>query len=230
MKSNKRPFFRFIKSIVRLFIKKPTFVNEEYISNDPCLYISNHVASSGPTKYELYLPTNFQMMGAHEMCGSLKQRWNYLFKVYFHQKRNVPKWISAVIATIITPFMIMFYKGMQIIPIYNDGRFKKSINIAIETLEKNISLLIFPENSNEGYFDELRGFHGGFWLIAREYHRKTGKDLKIINMYYSKKNKKIIVDEPLSYVELSKELKNHKEASAYFLEKTNNLYKQTLNE
>lgn len=118
---------------------------------------------------------------------------------------------------------------MQIIPIYNDGRFKKSINIAIETLEKNISLLIFPENSNEGYFDELRGFHGGFWLIAREYHRKTGKDLKIINMYYSKKNKKIIVDEPLSYVELSKELKNHKEASAYFLEKTNNLYKQTLN-
>lgn len=227
-KSNKKPFFRFVKSIVRIFKKKPIIINSENVLDEPCLYISNHAASYGPTNYELYLPTNFRIMGAYQMCGTLKERWNYLYKIYFHQKRKVPKWLAVIIATIITPFMVMFYKGMQIIPIYPDGRFKKTIDEAIKTLEKGISVLIFPEDSSDGYHDEIKSFFGGFWIIAREYHKRTGKDLNIVNMYLYRKKNKILVDEPKSYIELSSFINNHKEASVYFLDNTNKLYKEII--
>lgn len=229
-KSNKKPFFRFVKSIVRIFKKKPIIINGENILDEPCIYISNHAASYGPTNYELYFPTNFRMMGAYQMCATLKERWNYLYKIYFHQKRKVPKWLACIIATLITPFMIMFYKGMQIIPIYPDARFRRTIDEAINSLEKGVSVLIFPENSSDGYHDEIKGFFGGFWLIAKEYKKRYGKDLKIVSMYLYRKTNKIIVDIPRSYHDLEKNIKNHKEAAEYFLNNTNMLYKKIIND
>lgn len=229
-KSNKKPFFRFIKSIVKLFKKKPTIINKENILDEPCLYISNHAASYGPTNYELYFPTNFRMMGAYQMCSTLKDRWTYLYKIYFHQKRKVPKWLACIIATIITPFMIMFYKGMQIIPIYPDSRFRKTIDEAISSLEKGISVLIFPEDSSDGYHEELKGFFEGFWLIAKEFKKRTGKNLKIIGMYLYRKYNQILVDTPKGYDELSTFINNHKEASKYFLKNLNQLYWEVSNE
>lgn len=228
-KSNKKPFFRFVKCIVRLFKKKPIIINQQNILEEPCLYISNHAASYGPTNYELYFPTNFRMMGAYQMCGTLKERWAYLYKVYFYQKRKVPKWLAIIIATIITPFMIMFYKGMQIIPIFPDTRFRKTIDEAISSLEKGISALIFPEDSSDGYHDELKGLFGGFWIIAKEYKKRCGKDLKIVPMYLHRKSNQIVVDKNESYSELSKSLNSHKDAAIFFMDKVNNLYKKIIN-
>lgn len=227
-KNNKKAFFRFVKSIVKIFKKRPIIINEHNIEDEACIYISNHAASYGPTNYELYLKTNFQMMGAYEMCGTLKQRWNYLYKVYFHQKRKVPKWLACIIATIITPFMIMFYKGMQIIPIFPDSRFRKTMDYAINALNNGISILIFPEDSSDGYHEKLKAFYGGFWQIAKEYNKRTGKDIKIINMYLSRKQNMILIDKPKSYLELLKTINNHKEAAGYFLNNTNNLYNKIL--
>lgn len=223
IKSNKRPFFRFVKSIVKIFKKKPKFIIKEEITQKPSIYIANHAASYGPTTYELYLPTNFQMMGAHPMCGTLKQRWKYLYQVYFYQKRKVPKWLSSILATLVVPFMVGFYKGMQIVPIYNGMKFKKTIELSIEILNKNISLLIFPEDSSDGYHEKLIKFFGGFWMIAKEYHHQTGKDIDLIPMYYHKKLGKMIIDKPYSYLELSLKLTDNKLAADFFLDKVNNL-------
>ena len=223
-KKIKKPFFRFVKSVVKIFKKKPKFINKENIQDEAVIYISNHAASSGPTTYELYMPYNIRLMGAHPMCGTLKERWHYLYKIYFHQKRKVPKWLSSIIATIITPFMVMFYKGMQILPIYPDIRFRKTIRESVSCLENGISLLIFPEDSSDGYFEEMTKFFGGFYVIAKEYYRHTGKDVKIVNMYYHKKKNIIYVDEPKSYLELSKQYKDNNEVAEFFLKNTNNLY------
>ena len=228
-RSNKKPFFRFVKNIVKIFKRKPKFLNSENILDEQCIYISNHAASYGPTNYELYLPTNFRMMGAFQMCGTLKERWKYLYQVYFHQKRKVPKWLASIIATIITPFMVMFYKGMQIIPIFPDTRFRKTVDEALNTLEKGNSVLIFPEDSSDGYKEELTKFFGGFWSIAKEYKKRYHKDIKIINMYFHRKKNIILVDKPKSFDELSLIIANHKEAAIYFLNNTNNLYKEIIN-
>lgn len=40
-KSNKKPFFRFVKSIVKIFKKRPTIINQENILDELCIYIEN---------------------------------------------------------------------------------------------------------------------------------------------------------------------------------------------
>ena len=40
-KSNKKPFFRFVKSIVKIFKKNPTIIKKENILDEPCIYIEN---------------------------------------------------------------------------------------------------------------------------------------------------------------------------------------------
>lgn len=150
------------------------------------------------------------------MCESIKERWRYLYEIYFHQKRKVPKWLSSIIATVITPFMIMFYKRMQIIPIYPDSRFRKTIDECIETINKGISVIMFPEDSSAGYYDEMKFFFGGFWIIAKEYYKKYKKDIKIVNMYLHRNKNTILVDTPRSYLSLCENIKNHKEAATFF--------------
>ena len=223
-KNIKKPFFCFVKSIVKIFKKRPKFINPENISQEAAIYISNHAAASGPTTYELYMPINIRLMGAYQMCSTLKDRWNYLYRIYFHQKKKVPKWLSSIVATIVTPFMIMFYKGMQIIPIYPDSRFRITIKKAVDALENGISVLIFPEDSSNGYYEQLTKFFGGFYILAKEYYKKTGKDIKIINMYYHRKKNIIYVDDTKSYLKLSNQFEHHNQVADYFLEKTNALF------
>lgn len=118
---------------------------------------------------------------------------------------------------------------MQIVPIYNGMKFKKTIELSIEILNKEISLLIFPEDSSDGYYEKLTKFFGGFWMIAKEYHNQTGKDIDIIPMYYHKKLRKMIIDKPYSYLELSKELTDNKLAADFFLDKVNGLLQEIKN-
>ena len=118
----------------------------------------------------------------------------------------------------------MFYKGMQIIPIYPDSRFRKTIKEAINALENGISVLIFPEDSSNGYYEQLTKFFGGFYILAKEYYKQTGKDIKIVNMYYHRKKNIIYVDNPKTYLELNNQFENHNQVADYFLSNTNVLF------
>lgn len=225
-KPNRKSFFRFIKSIVKIFKRKPHF---KYLGEKPqgaCIYISNHSAASGPVAYELYLPTNMRMWGTHEMCGGFKERWAYLNYVYFKQKKKLSKFISFILATFLTPFLAMFYKGMRIIPTYSDFRFANSIKTSIDELENGTSILIFPENSSDGYHEIIKEFYGGFYALAKLYNKRTGKDIDIVNMYFDRKSNTVIVGTPKSYCSFAQQFKEQDDAVAFFLHDMNNMYSE----
>lgn len=226
MRNNKKPFFRFVKGIVRIFKRKPQIIYVGEKINEPCIYISNHSAASGPCTYELYLPSLIRMWGTYEMCKNFKTRWCYLNYIYFGRKKNKSKFLSFILATFLTPFMAMFYKGMQIIPSYPDGRLRDTIKISIEELNRGISILIYPEDSSQGYFDKLTKYYPGFYVLAKSYYAQTKKDIKIVNMYYHKKSNKIIMANPQSYLSIIEKLKTKEEVAEYFLNEANMLYEE----
>lgn len=224
-KNNKKPFFRFIKCILRIFKRKPKIINlNDEELEDGAIYLTNHCAASGPLMYELYFPKLFRFWGTYEMCGNLKQRWGYLANIYFPNKKHFPKWISKIFATFATPFMHMFYKGMQVIPTYPDSRLRTTLKTSFEELDKDINLIIFPENSSDGYHAELKEYFAGFLLLAKYYYKYRGKNLKIYNMYYCKKKNKLIIDKAVYYLDLIKGNKTAKEIANDFKERVNNLY------
>lgn len=224
--TNRKPFFRFIKRIARLFVRKPKWKYTGEKPQGPCIYISNHSAASGPAAYELYFPENMRIWGTYEMCGDFKTRWRYLDRIYFHQKKKRSKFTSFFLATVLTPILALFYKGMRIIASYPDHRLLETVRTSVTELENGVSILIFPENSSDGYHEVLTEFYGGFLTLAKRYLAQTGKDIQIVNLYYHKKTRKVIVGEPKSYLELTKDFPNKDDLLRFFLDDTNRLFFQ----
>ncbi len=127
VKNKRKPFFEFIKKILRLFKPRPRVINENETLEDMAIYISNHSAASGPLVYELYFPKAIRFWGTHEMCGSLGAQWKYLSTTYYHDKKHLPKWLAKVVATIVCPFVHGFYRGINIIPTYPDSRLRNTL-------------------------------------------------------------------------------------------------------
>lgn len=225
-KHSRKPFFRFIKGIVKIFKRKPKFV---YLGERPsgaCIYISNHSAASGPTTYELYLPTAMRMWGTYEMCGGFNQRRKYLCETYYRRKKKYSKFGAFMRGTLAAPFTALFYKGMRLIPTYPDIRFTKTLRLSVDELIDGTSILIFPENSDDGYHDIMTEYFGGFHSLAKCYNKKTGKDIDIVNMYYDRKLNTVIVGAPQSFLSLSERFCSRAEVVEYFRTDTNAMYEK----
>ena len=91
-------------------------------------------------------------------------------------------------------------------------------------MQKGENIVVFPENSENGYLEELEGFHAGFVLLA-EMARKNGMDVPIYVTYFKKKEKVYIIDKPVFYSQLCKSGATKEEIAKVLLDKCNNLGK-----
>lgn len=220
--------FRFFKSFLRIFARKPKFVflGEELADN--AIYLSNHCGAKGPLALELYFPKHFRFWGTYEMNSGYWLRFKYLATTYFHQKKHINKVLAFLIAIIATPVMTIFYKGLNLISTYPDGRVFTTVKTSLNVLLKDKkSIIIFPENSSTGYHDELVEFHSGFLALAEMGYRK-GVDLPIYLMYYKKKQRTFIVDKPVMYSTLKASNKSKETIAEEFRIRCNNLGKMDL--
>ncbi len=198
LKLKRGRIFSFLKSIFRIFKKKPEIINlsgEELKSK--AIYLTNHAGANGPLTYELYFPKRITPWGAYEMTGNYKERWNYLYHVFYQQKLHWGKVKSFVIATLFAIISKMCYNAVGLIPTYTDNRMIYSIKTSFKILDANSSLLIFPEDSREGYFNPPHAFNKGFVAMSKIYNRIRKIDVPVYICSFIAKAKKIVVSKPI---------------------------------
>lgn len=218
----KQPVWRPVSAILKLFYKKPKIVNLNSEMPTRAILVANHAAMSGPMVYALYLPIFHATWGAHQMLGNYKMRFHYLRDVYFVQKRGMKKFWASIIAAFEAAFSIYFYKGMKMLPTFMDARFAATIKNSVACLEQDVSVMIFPEDSSDGYHDILMSFFNGFVMLAERYRRKTGEDVDICPVYYSKNKNVIYIGKPSrlsDYPDM-----NRDEIAEEFRKQVNSLY------
>lgn len=228
-KVKRKPFFRFVKWVLRLFVRKPKIITDNETLDPNAIYLSNHVGATAPIKHELYFPYNFKFWGTHEMVCTLKERWRYLAYNYLPKKKHIGKFMSKIIATIILPFVSGFYRGLQILPTYTDGKLLKTMHDSTDYLKQGNSIIIFPEDSSEGYWDTLKEYFAGFLLLAKHYYKYTNHNIKIYNMYFNKKNNTLAIDTPITIEEILKDKRDIREIANTFKDRANELRTKTLN-
>ena len=201
-KDTRKPWFRFVKKIMRLFIKetKFTYLGGEKI-NEPTIILSNHVGTSAPLAFELYGKTHLRFWGASEMNSGLISLYKYQTRIYYHEKKHWNLHLARLFCLIASPLTNMFYKGLELISTYRNIHFKKTIDESIETLKNGKSVVIFPEISDKGYLDELEGFHHGFIMFAH-ICLKQGHDVPLFVTYYKKSEKRYFIDAPIRLSDL----------------------------
>lgn len=225
IRKKRGPIFTFFKNVFKLFKKKPEIINlgNEEIK-DQALFIANHSAASGPLTYELFFPKYFIPWGTHEMCGNYKSRWNYLYHTFYRQKLHYGKVKSFIIATIFASFSHLLYRSTGLIGTYKDSRLASTFKKSFQVLDENLGILIFPEDSTNGYFDLPIEYFQGFVYLAKAYYKKRKIDLPVYNIYYNKKTQKIFIQEPMYVNKLLEQGKTEKEISDIFLKRAHELF------
>lgn len=180
--TKKQPFFAVIKWIVKFFIglRKPkTFINQNDEIPTDGLLVGPHMGKKGPYYISNFYPKKCAIIGASPMVGSYKERFRYLRDVYYMQKLHKSKFSSSLKAGFEAIFSIYIYKGMHLIPSYEDMRLMNTIKDASETMKNGLPVFIFPENSDKGYQMVMKEFHEGYITLAKFISKRLGREIPI---------------------------------------------------
>ncbi len=197
-----KPYFRFLKNIMRVRYKPTRFVYLGEQFPDGSLVLSNHEGTDAPMALEMYLDRNFRLWGAHEMNSGLKLLYSYQTRVYYHEKKHWNIHLARLFCLIASPLTNLFYSGLDLISTYRDVRVVKTLKESLQTVEDGKSVVVFPEISENGYLPELEGFHEGFAVFAEFCMKRRNLDLPIVVSYYQKTKNTYIFDKPVFYSEL----------------------------
>lgn len=203
-KKKRKWWFRVLLTLMKGRYKEPKFVylGEEISTGG--IILSNHEGTDAPISLEMYVDRPLRMWGAHEMNSGLVKMYKYQTRVYYHEKKHWNLHLARLFCLLASPLTNLFYSGFDLISTYRDGRFLKTLRESIEALQQGDNIVIFPEDSTEGYKAELDGFYHGFVALA-ELAYKKGMDVPIYVTYFQKSKRVYVVDSPVKYSTLKAE-------------------------
>ena len=221
----KQPVYSAFKCIMRIIYKKPRVINLAGEVPKKCIIVSNHAAKSGPPALDLYFPVKSCKWGAHQMLGSYSDRKAYLRDILYIKKCGAkPGFKTSFKASIMAVFSKMIYKGMHVMGTYEDVRLFKTINNSVKVLEEDMAVMIYPENSNNGYFEVLTEFFPGFVMLADKYYKKNGEDVPVYPTYYSIKKRIMVIGKPMFVQELYAQGLTREQICEKFKDAVNDLF------
>lgn len=220
-KKRKGILYRLLRAIIKGLSAKPKIINKNEKLPEQAIYISNHSAANGPLRLNMFLPFDFTFWGIHDMLGNFKTRRRYLIDVFYGQKLHYGKFKSWLIGTLFAIISKYIYNNAGVIGTYQDAGFVSTIRQSIKVLENKGNILIFPEDSSDGYHDILKKYYKGFALLSYFYYQKSNIDLPVYPIYFSKKLKKIIIGTPFYVNKLLSEDKSFDDITTMALEITN---------
>ena len=222
-------WFKGLKSIMKMRYKRPAFVHLGEPFEYGSLILSNHEGTDAPMAFEIYHPHPIRMWGAYEMNSGLKKMYVYQTKVYYHEKKHWNLHLARLFCLLASPLTNMFYSGFNLISTYKDARLMTTMKESVSALQNGESVVIFPEDSTNGYLAELEGFHAGFVTLA-DICLKKGIDVPIYVSYLKKKEGVYVIDNPIKYSELKKQFPKKEELINHLVNRCNELGKMTFDE
>ena len=217
----RQPLYRFFTGFMSIFLHRPKIINHnEKIPIDGML-VGPHMGKWGPFYLSQHFPTKIAVIGAHPMLGSYKERWKYLRNVLYIQKQHRGKVFSTIKATFEAAFSKFMYKGMHVIPSYEDMRLLHTVHDTAGTIDNCLPVIIFPEYSDLGYQRVLSQLHDGYIVINKFVSKKREKETPIYPFYVNVRRKILVIGKPYYLSELKG--KTNSEINAYTCERINEL-------
>lgn len=222
-KNRKSWNFKLARLLNFILFRRPKFnFTKDQLPDEPVLFLSNHVGKKAPIRIELYYPREFLMWGAHDNTQGIASCHKYLTTTYYHEKKHIPKVFAWIIGTLACPFFYSQMKGMRVIPTYRDQNFYTTLKITVKEFEEGKDIVIYPEDSSEGYKDEIERFFSGFVSLLEVLQRK-GHNTPIFVAYFNKKTNTFNISELIRYSSLKAVYSNNDEVAEALRIKMNSL-------
>ena len=226
-KKKRKLWFRALKGVMKCRYKAPAFIYVDEKFNDGSLILSNHEGTDAPMALEIYFNRSIRLWGTGEMNSGLRKLYKYQTRVYYHEKKHWNIHLARLFCLIASPLTNWFYKGFDLISVYPDARFLTTVRKTITALNEDDNVVIFPEDSSEGYTAELKGFFAGFVTLC-ESALKKGVDLPVLSAYFKKQDNVYLFDKPINYSALKEKYVTKDAICQYMCDRCNALYKLEL--
>lgn len=208
-KNKKKPLFRLLVSVVRIFYKKRKFVNSESLSEEVSIYVSNHAQLHGPLAYQLLFPKSKKIWCIGEVM-KLKTAPKYMFEEFWSNKPKSVRWIYKIFSYVFSPFASYIFSNADTIAVYKDNRSFSTFKNSIKALKEGNNVIIFPER-HETYNNIVNEFDQNFVYLAKMYYKLTKQEINFVPMYNAHKLKTIVFGKPFKY-DSSKSVEEQKES------------------
>lgn len=215
-------WFRLLKKLMKGRYKRPTFVYLGEKFGNGGVILSNHEGTDAPMSLEMYCDKPVRMWGASEMNSGLVEMYKYQTRVYYHEKKHWNLHLARLFCLLASPLTNLFYKGLNLISTYRDSRFITTLRQSVDALKNGENVVIYPEDSTNGYLEQLESFHKGFAALC-ELCKKKGMDVPVYVTYFRKKDLTYIVDKPVLYSELTKNGETKEAVAERLLNRCNEL-------
>ena len=143
-------WFRFMKKLMKCRYKEPQFIYLGEPFGNGGIILSNHEGTDAPLSLEIYCDKPLRMWGAWEMNSGVVKMYKYQSRVYYHEKKGWNLHLARLFCLIASPLTNLFYKGLNLISTYRDGRFLKTIRESVSAIQAGENIVIFPEDSKNG--------------------------------------------------------------------------------
>ncbi|MDD5016754.1 MAG: hypothetical protein PHO15_01480 [Eubacteriales bacterium] len=190
--------------IIRAFLKPVmyhTVTGEENVSRLPGVFVFNHGEIYGPIAAMVFLPYDVRPWILDSMLDK-KETARHMYEGTFSKIRWLPSFLGRFIAKAISPVVVWALCSFEPIPVYR-GKPRsviKTFSLSIECLNAGDSILLFPENPEETYQEEVSAFYTGFANLGRLYYKKDGKKLTFYPVYASKRHRVLRIGAGVQYV------------------------------
>ncbi len=221
-RAKRKLYFRILKRLMRRRYREPEFVYLGERFGNGGIILSNHEGTDAPMALEIWNDAPIRMWGAAEMNSGLVSLYKYQTRIYYHEKKGWNIHWARLFCLIASPLTNLFYKGLDLISTYRDARFVKTIRESIDAILSGDNVVIYPEDSQNGYLAELEGFHAGFTTLCSICQRR-GIDLPVYVAYFRKSDMRYVVDAPIRYSELAARYKTKEAIAARLCERCNEL-------
>ncbi len=200
-RQKRKAWYRGFKKLTLIKYKRPQFIFLGEKIKSGTIILSNHEGTDAPMSLELHADFPIRFWGTAEMNSGLKRMYKYQSEVYYHEKKHWNLFLAKLFCLIASPLTNLFYKGLELISVYKDGRLIKTLRESEKAIADGDNIVIFPEKSDNGYEKELKGFYSGFVLLAERLLKK-GVDVDVVVAYYKKGEKQYLFSEAIKYSEL----------------------------
>ena len=159
------------------------------------VFVTNHYEIFGPIATYLRFPYKFRPWIIDKIMTPESVEAQMSVGIY-NNFPKYPRWLKTIVIKALKNLMVFTMRHAKGIPVSRENIREnvKTMQISAETLDKGISILIFPELS---YVKSGVGkFQNGFAHLGQYYYQKTGKKITFYPVFISEQNGEMYIEEP----------------------------------
>ena len=162
------------------------------------VYLVHHQNMFGPLHALCLVPKEMRMWSLHCFCDKescFKQYYHYTFQKRYGWSERRSYYTAKFLSCVVPPVLHSF----KVIPVYHNTANVVTMRKSLKAFEAGEPLILCPDIDYASKSPEIGELYTGFLVLDALYMRKSEEHLPFVPLFCSKKQKKIVIGEPITF-------------------------------